>query len=145
MEYGSIKGDRGNNVQKKLFIIIGIILLLGIIGAVIYGKYWQARYVSLSATIEAARGSELERKLESATAELERTKTALTRSEQSVAELEGIDRQRDAGITRIERSLDATGTAIKYAQSGNARTEAALRGIKELSFILETEFGRGTK
>ena len=129
---------------SRFWLIVGVILVLGIIGAVCYGGYYKDKYVSLSATIEAARGSELERKLESVNAELERTKTALTRSEQSVAELEGIDRQRDAGITRIERSLDATGTAIKYAQSGNARTEAALRGIQELSFILEAEFGRGT-
>jgi len=130
---------------SRFWIIVCIILLLGIIGAICYGWYYRNKYESISATVEAARGSELIRELESVSAELERTKSALTRSEQSVADLEGIDRQRDAGIARIERSLDATGRGIRDAQSGNAVTEAALRGIKEISYILEEEFGGSPK
>jgi hypothetical protein len=60
-----------------------------------------------------------------------------------VGELEEVDRQRNAGIERIERSLDRTGDAIRTAQSGNDRAEAAFRGIKEISYILEEEFGGG--
>jgi hypothetical protein len=134
--------SRRKNVQKKLTIICGIALLLGITGAVIYGNYWRNKYVSINRTIEAARGAELEQQLRDVTAELERTKSALVESQQSVGGLEEIDRQRNAGIERIERSLDATGTAIRNAQSGNARAEAAFGGISELSYILEAEFGR---
>jgi len=44
-------------VQKKLFVIVIVVLLLGV-GAICYGRYWQTKYVSLSAVVENAGGEE---------------------------------------------------------------------------------------
>jgi hypothetical protein len=132
-------------VRKKLIIFAIILGCLVPVCGIGYGIYWKVAYERLSATIEAANGSELQRKLSTVTAELEQVRGQLTESQQSVGRLEEIDRRRDAGLERIERSLDATGRAVVNAQSGNARAEAAFRGIQELSYIIETEFGRGAE
>jgi outer membrane murein-binding lipoprotein Lpp len=140
-----LPNSRRRNVRKKLIIFAVVIASLVFVGGIGYGIYWKIAYEQLSATIEAANGSILQGKLSTVTAELERVREELTESQQSVGRLEEIDRRRNAGLERIERSLDTTGTAIRNALSGNARAEAALRGIQELSYILEAESGGGSK
>lgn len=131
-------------MQKKLIIIGCIVVLLGIIGAVIYGNYWKSKYDSISRTIEAARGSKLEQQLRDITAELERTKSALTESQQSVGRLEDIDQRRVAGLERIYGIAESIGTGVSRAQSGNERAERALRGIAEIIDALEAEYSGST-
>ena len=136
--------DEKVKVSHLWIIVDAVLFALALCGAGA-GLYYHAKYNDLRNTVEAARAGELQRQLSNVTIELERTKTSLAESEQSVGRLEEIDRRRDAGIERIERSLDATGSGIRNAQGGNAVTEAALRGIKEISYILEEEFGGSPK
>ncbi|MDR0456875.1 MAG: hypothetical protein LBH20_09375 [Treponema sp.] len=132
-------------MRKKLFITGCVFIVLAVIGAIGYGVYYKTKYERLIATIETTVGAEFIQQVESVTEELKQTRTALARSEQSVAELERIGKQWARGHERIERSIDAIGNRIINAQSGNERTEEALRGIWELSFIFEEEFGRGAE
>jgi hypothetical protein len=125
-------------------IVIGILFAWAVASTILWNFYYRD-YTRLQAAIDTANAGEFQRKLGNVTAELERTRAALAESEQSVERLAGVDSRRLAGIERIERSLDATGRAISNAQSGNARAEAAFRGIEELSYILETEFSRSPK
>jgi cell division protein FtsL len=64
--------------------------------------------------------------------------TELNRSQQeSLGQLEGVDRLREAGIARIERIVGDAGTAIKSTQSGNLRAEVAFNAIARIVDELE--------
>lgn len=45
-------------MQRKIFAIVTVVLLLGVIGAFCYGRYYKNKYVSISAANEAADGHE---------------------------------------------------------------------------------------
>jgi len=133
------------NVQNKIILWVIIVSVLVAGGGIGCGIWYNRKYTDLRNTVEAASAGELQRKLDTALDSLDRTTADLTESRQSVAELEGIDRQRNEGVERIERSLIETGDAIRDAKSGNAMAEAAFRGIEKISYILETEFGGRSK
>ena len=128
-------------MQKKLFIIVCIFAVLGVTGTV----YYRNKYVSLSATIEAANGSELIRQLESVTTELERTRTALAESQQSVERLTQVDQRRATGIGRIYRIIDEAERSVSGIASGEQRARIAFEAIAGIVDELEAEFGRGPK
>jgi hypothetical protein len=136
---------RRGNVFKKIFIIMGIILLLGIISAICYGIYYRTKYESIIATIKSTNGTELERKLGAVTAELERTKSALAESEQSVGRLEELDQRRDEGIRRISGIIDNAGKSASGIESGERRARIAFEAIAGIADILENEFSGGAK
>ena len=135
------QGKKGRTFNTVVIVLLSVIALCGI-GS---GVYNYSRYAAVQSNIDDASGGELQRKLDDVTAELERTKSALAESQQSVGELEELNRQWAAGTERIERSVESIGEGIRNAKSGNERTEIALRGIAEIVGILEAEFGGSSK
>ena len=132
-------------MQKKIiiFVIVALVIIAGIgIGS---GIWFNGKYTKLKNTIEAANAGELQRKLDTAIDSLDRTTAELIESRQSVAELTELDQRRISGVERIEGIAESVVDGIIRAQSGNERTERALRGIAEIIDALEAEFGGSAK
>ena len=132
-------------MQKRiiviLFIFISGLAICGIAAAVFN---WN-RYKDLRDTIESANDGELQRQLGAVTAELERTKSALAESEESVGRLEELDQRRDAGIKRIGGIIDDAGKSVSGVESGERRARIAFEAIARIVDILESEFSGGAK
>jgi len=132
-------------VRKKiiifLFIFISGVAICGIAAAV----YNWNRFNHLRNTIESANAGELQRQLGTVTAELERTKSALVESEQSVGRLEELDQRRDEGIRRISGIIDNAGKSANGIESGERRARIAFEAIAGIVDILESEFSGGAK
>jgi len=124
-----------------LFIFISGVAICGIAAAAFN---WN-RYKGLRDTIESANAGELQRQLGTVTAELERTKSALTESQQSVGRLEELDQRRDEGIRRISGIIDNAGKSVSGIESGERRARIAFEAIAGIVDILETEFSGGAK
>jgi len=127
-------------VQKKIIIILFSFISVIAICGIVTGLHFRNKYNGLRNTIESANAGELQRQLGDATAELERTKSALVRSEQSVGELEELDQRRDAGIKRIGAILDDAGKSVIGITSGEQRARIAFEAIARIINILEAEF-----
>jgi chromosome segregation ATPase len=136
---------RGENVQKKIIIIAICFFAVIAICGIAYGANNKNKYEQLRATIEAANTGELQQQLGLVTAELERTKSALNRSEQSVGELAELDQRRLAGVKRIRAIIDNAGKSISGITSGEQRTRIALETIARIIDELEKEFGGGAE
>jgi len=132
-------------VQKKLFyIFIGVSIFI-FICSITAGFYFRNQYYKLRNTIESANAGELQQQLGDVTAELERTKNALYRSEQSVEQLAELDQRRDAGIERIRGIIDEAGKSVSGIASGEQRARIAFEAIARIVDELETEFSGSAK
>jgi hypothetical protein len=132
-------------VQKKIIIIAICVFAVIAICGIAYGTNNKNKYEQLRATIAAANAGELQQRLDSVTGELERTKSALNRSDQSVGELTELDQRRLAGVKRIYTIIDDTGKSIIGITSGEQRARIAFETIARIVDELEKEFGGGAE
>jgi uncharacterized protein YoxC len=124
------------DINRIIVIVCAVVALCG----VGFGVYYQAKATRLQSAFDTA-GGELQQQLGDVTAELERTRAALDRAEQSVGELEDVDKRRVAGIRRIFGILDETGKSVSGIASGEQRARIAFEAIARITDELEAEFG----
>ena len=127
------------------FVIWGLVTLCGIgAGVYFHHKYSESNknYAELLSVVESADADEFKRKFVVISSELKRTKSALARSEQTVGNLEEVDRRRDEGIGRIYGIIDDAGKTVVGITSGEQRARIAFEAIARIVDELEAEFGR---
>ena len=122
-----------------VFVFWGIVTLCGIAA----GVYFYCKYAESQSLIESANAGELQQRLDDVSGELERTKSALSRSEQSVGDLEEVDQRRAEGIGRIYGIIDDAGKSVVGIASGEQRARIAFEAIARIVDELEAQFGRG--
>jgi len=114
-------------VQKELFIIVVIILLLGIIGAVCFGAYYKIAYVSLSEANKAANGDEFVKLIEghndtavgvhdntvAAGTELQSAIGRAAELEQRIDRAYGYAKSTDGELIEFRSAMGGAGTSIQ--------------------------------
>ena len=127
-------------MRKKIIISLFIFVSCVAFGGIISGVYNWNRYSILCATINSTNAGELQSKLGTVTAELERTKSTLAECQQFVGGLEELDQRRVAGFRRIGAIIDDAGKSVSGIASGEQRARIAFEAISKIVDILETEF-----
>lgn len=150
-----------NGKAKKFFKIglfwrvIGVIILLGIIGAICYGRYWQVKYVSISAGIEAADGDEFVRYIErhndtavgvhddivSTRIELQSAAGYAADLEQRIGRAYDIAKQSDDEFVEFRNAMASPGSTISALIANQQRINDIVGRIEKNNNAIKAEFG----
>jgi cell division protein FtsL len=126
-----LKSEKANRFFRIGFFITLTLLIISL-GLTIYTRFIPRTDNPLKSVV-----AEQQSRIDSLTGTINEL-TELNRSQQeSLGQLEGVDRLREAGIARIERIVGDAGTAIKSTQSGNLRAEVAFNAIARIVDELE--------
>ena len=104
---------------KRIFVIFCAVVALCSIG---YGFYHRTQAARLQTSLGEAAGK-LQQQLGTAITELEQTRAALDRSEQSVEQLTLVDQRRDAGISESTECSTMLEKLLAELQAENKEQE----------------------
>jgi len=128
---------RSEKTKRTLkWIGIGLIVLV-VGGSLIFGFSYKSKYEATLVLLENAQGSELLKTIRDAEEALLAAQVKIEVAEARAEELERIDDEREAGLSRMWDTLTATARDVTEARTGTDIARSALIGIQQTLFIMK--------